>query len=204
MRKAGNMLMLEIDRKVQIFIFLIAAALIFTGGYKYAMWLASGSEEEVIIENNVEDIDSREIKELGVHIAGAVKKPGVYYLSLGSRVEDALRLAEPLAEADLNTLNLARKLADGEKIYVPREGETPEQAMSGAVLTEQGSAGQKININTATAAELDTLPGIGPAIAQRIIDYRTEYGPFRTIADLQKVSGIGERRYEQLKALVTI
>ncbi len=170
--------MLEIDRKVQIFIFLIAAALIFTGGYKYAMWLASGSEEEVIIENNVEDIDSREIKELGVHIAGAVKKPGVYYLSLGSRVEDALRLAEPLAEADLNTLNLARKLADGEKIYVPREGETPEQAMSGAVLTEQGSAGQKININTATAAELDTLPGIGPAIAQRIIDYRTEYGPF--------------------------
>ncbi|HHW28336.1 MAG TPA: ComEA family DNA-binding protein [Syntrophomonadaceae bacterium] len=196
--------MLEIDRKVQIFIFLIAAALIFTGGYKYAMWIASASEEEVINGNSVENIDAGETKELGVHVAGAVKKPGVYYLFLGSRVEDALRLAEPLAEADLNTLNLARKLADGEKIYVPKEGEAPEQAMNGAVLTEQGSTGQKININTATAAELDTLPGIGPAIAQRIIDYRTEHGPFRTIADLQKVSGIGERRYEQLKDLVTI
>ncbi len=197
-------MMLEIDRKLQIFIFLIAAALIFTGGYKYAIWLASGTEEELIIENDVEDIDAGETKELGVHIAGAVKKPGVYYLSLGSRVEDALRLAEPLAEADINTLNLARKLADGEKIYVPREGETVEQTTSGALLTEQGSVRQKININTATAAELDTLPGIGPAIAQRIIDYRTEHGPFRTIADLQKVSGIGERRYEQIKDLVTI
>jgi len=196
--------MLEIDRKIQVVIFLIAAALIFTGGYKYAMWLASGSEEEVIIENNLEENGAEETKELGVHVTGAVKKPGVYYLALGSRVNDALRLAEPVAEADLNALNLARKLADGEKIYVPKKGETPEQAGSGAVLTEQGTAGQKININTATAAELDTLPGIGPAIAQRIIDYRTEHGPFRTIADLQKVSGIGERRYEQIKDLVTI
>lgn len=196
--------MLEIDRKIQVFIFLIAAALIFTGGYKYAMWIASDAEEEVIIENNVEEDDAGEAEELGVHIAGAVKKPGVYYFSLGSRVDDALRQAEPLAEADLNALNLARKLADGEKIYVPKKGETPEQALNGTVLTEQGASGQKVNINTATAAELDTLPGIGPAIAQRIIDYRTEHGPFRTIADLQKVSGIGERRYEQLKDLVTI
>lgn len=196
--------MLEIDRKIQVFIFLIAAALIFTGGYKYAMWIASDAEEEVIIENNVEEDDAGEAEELGVHIAGAVKKPGVYYFSLGSRVDDALRQAEPLAEADLNALNLARKLADGEKIYVPKKGETPEQALNGTVLTEQGASGQKVNINTATAAELDTLPGIGPAIAQRIIDYRTEHGPFRTIADLQKVSGIGERRYEQIKDLVTI
>lgn len=196
--------MFEIDRKVQIFIFLIAAALVFTGGYKYAMWINPTPDAEVIIEDSIEDTGNQEAETLGVHVAGAVSKPGVYYLSFGSRVEDAVREAEPLAEADLNSLNLARKLADGEKIYVPKEGEIPAQVSGADVVAGQGGAERKININTATAAELDTLPGVGPAIAQRIIDYRTDHGPFRSVADLQKVSGIGAARYEQIKDMVMI
>ncbi|MDD2555657.1 MAG: ComEA family DNA-binding protein [Syntrophaceticus sp.] len=204
--------MWEIDRKVQLLIILIAAALLFAGGYKYATLLAASSASEVAITGQVhepEDAEENQEADLwGVHVAGAVNKPGVYHLDSGARVEDAVQRAEPLADADLNALNLARRIVDGEKILVPKEGEVTtapdgngtEQGMPAA----QGQPGGKININTASLEELDTLPGIGPAIAQRIIDHRTTHGPFRSSEDLQKVSGIGEKRYEQLKGLITV
>jgi len=202
--------MWEMDRKVQVFIILIAAAILFAGGYKYALFLVQSSEQEITVAEKVEETveETDEMEKLGVHIAGAVKKPGVYYLGTGARVEDAVSTADPLPEADLNHLNLARRVVDGEKIYVPKEGE--EQTSFDGSSVEPGASaaqvesGAKININTASAAELDTLPGIGPTLAQRIIDYRTTNKHFRSIEDIKKVSGIGDRRYEQIKDLITI
>jgi competence protein ComEA len=109
-----------------------------------------------------------------------VNKPGVYHLDPGARVEDAVNRAGPLADADLNALNLARRIVDGEMIRVPKEGDavTPDgNSTESGILATQEQLGGKININTASVAELDTLPGIGPAIAQRIIDYRVYDAP---------------------------
>lgn len=204
--------MWELDRKVQLLIILIAAALLFAGGYKYATFLNASSVEQVAIAEQVHEPkvaeENKDDELLGVHVAGAVNKPGVYQLNSGARVEDAIQRAEPLAEADLNALNLARRVVDGEKILVPKEGEvasTPDgNSTEQGLAAAQGQQGGKININTASLEELDTLPGIGPSIAQRIIDHRTTHGPFRSREDLQKVSGIGEKRYEQLKDLISV
>ncbi|MEW5721015.1 MAG: helix-hairpin-helix domain-containing protein [Chloroflexota bacterium] len=142
-----------------------------------------------------------------VDVRGAVNKPGVYTLPVGSRVQDALTLAgEVTGSADTRSLNLARRLNDGEQIYVPAVGEAapaPPTASGKAAPTAPRVSG-KINLNTATLAELDTLSGIGPAIAQRIIDYRTQNGDFKTIEDLKKVRGIGDALFNQIKDLITV
>jgi competence protein ComEA len=142
-----------------------------------------------------------------VDVRGAVNKPGVYALPLGSRVQDALTQAGDVTiHADARSLNLARRLNDGEQIYVLTVGEatpTPLPASGKAAPTATKVSG-KININTATLAELDTLPGIGPAIAQRIIDYRTQSGDFKTIEDVKKVRGIGDALFSQIKDLITV
>jgi competence protein ComEA len=145
-----------------------------------------------------------------VDVRGAVNKPGVYQLAVGSRVQDALALAgDVLANADTRNLNLARRLNDGEQIYVPLQGEVvaapTASTKSGATqsTTFQAPTG-KININTATLAELDTLPGIGASIGQRIIDYRTQNGDFKKLEDLKKVRGIGDALFEQIKDLIVL
>jgi competence protein ComEA len=144
-----------------------------------------------------------------VDVRGAVGKPGVYSLPAGSRVQDALAQAgNVLPDAETRSLNLARKINDGEQIYVPLIGEatvTPPAASKGvqsssATKTPIG----KININTATLEELDGLPGIGPAIGQRIIDYRNENGPYKQNEDLKKVRGIGDSVFGQIKDLITL
>jgi competence protein ComEA len=141
---------------------------------------------------------------LVVHVAGAVVRPGVYEFPAGARVGDAVRAAGgAIATADVDAINLARPLSDGERVYVPRKGEAPP-ATDGSGGGGGGGTGAKININTASVAELDTLPGIGPALAQRIVDYRTQHGPFRTIRDLLRVEGIGEKKFNGLKDLVTV
>jgi competence protein ComEA len=145
-----------------------------------------------------------------VDVRGAVNKPGVYTLPLGSRVQDALTLAgDVTSSADTRPLNLARRLNDGEQIYVPLVGEatptvvaTPGRGVPSNAPTK--IPGGKINLNTATLAELDTLPGIGPAIAQRIIDYRAQNGDFKTIDDLKKVRGIGDALFNQIKDLIAV
>jgi competence protein ComEA len=143
-----------------------------------------------------------------VDVRGAVAKPGVYTLPLGSRMQDALAQAGDVqSNADTRGLNLARKLNDGEQIYVPAVGEaTPvptKSTVSGAPTATKAPIG-KININTATIAELDMLPGIGPSIAQRIVDYRTQNGDFKKIDDLKKVRGIGDVLFDQIKDLITL
>ncbi len=142
--------------------------------------------------------------EIGVHVVGAVVNPGVYFLRQGSRVEDALEAAGgPTEEADLVRVNLAKRVYDEEQIYVPRLGEE-NPPLSPPSTSSGGQVGGKININTATAAELDTLPGIGPVLAQRIIDYRKANGPFAAIEDIKNVQGIGEGIFEEIKELIFV
>jgi competence protein ComEA len=138
--------------------------------------------------------------EIVVAVGGKVRKPGLVRLAPGARVADALTAAggaEP--GVDVAMLNLARKVVDGELIMVGVPAPSG-QAVSGS----SGSSGGLINLNTATLAELDTLPGVGPVLAQRILDARDARGGFRGVSDLRKVDGIGESRYEQLKELVTV
>lgn len=138
--------------------------------------------------------------EIFVDVTGAVNNPGVYTLTGKSRVIDAIKAAGDSAPgADLSTLNLARVLTDGEQIYV----DATVVNNNGVRVSKPVHSGP-ININRATARQLDALDGIGPVIAQRIIDYRKINGSFLSIDDLQKVSGIGAAKFAQIKAKVRI
>jgi competence protein ComEA len=138
--------------------------------------------------------------EIFVDVTGAVNKPGVYTLTGKSRVIDAIKAAGDSAPgADLSTINLARVLSDGEQIYVDST-----VVNSFGVRVSKPARSGPININRATAKQLDTLDGIGPVIAQRIIDNRKLNGSFLAIDDLQKVSGIGAAKFAQIKAKVRI
>ncbi|MGH2740351.1 MAG: helix-hairpin-helix domain-containing protein [Actinomycetota bacterium] len=136
-----------------------------------------------------------------VHVAGWVHRPGVYRLHLGDRVIDAIdRAGGPRVGADLDLLNLAALLVDAQQVYVPRRGESSSSSESGS----GPGVTRKININVATAEELESLPGIGEVLAQRIIDYREENGPFASVDELVNVSGIGEATLEEIRDLVTV
>lgn len=133
---------------------------------------------------------------LYVHVLGAVPRPGLYVLHEGDRIVDAVAAAGGFADdADRGALNLARLLADGEQLIVPVAGATP--------ATPPGSASGLVNLNTADAATLDTLPRVGPAMATRIIDYREANGPFTAVEDLLGVTGIGDKTLEGLRGLVS-
>lgn len=125
-----------------------------------------------------------------VHVTGAVESPGVVSLDAGARVADAVEAAGGLAEgADESAINLARQVHDGEQVYVPLVG---------------GEGTGKVNINRASSSELETLPGIGPALADRIVSDRDRNGPFSTLDDLTRVSGIGESVVDNIGALATV
>jgi competence protein ComEA len=135
-----------------------------------------------------------------VDVAGWVRRPGVYEFSEGARVIDAIDAAGGARSgAVLEALNLAAPLTDGTQILVPREG---QEGAAPAPVT--GGAGGLVNVNSAIATELEELPGIGEVIAQRIIDYRTENGPFATVDELVDVSGIGDAILESIRELVTV
>jgi competence protein ComEA len=137
-----------------------------------------------------------------VAVAGKVRKPGLVRLPPGARVADALTAAGGVQPgADVALLNLARKVIDGELIAVGVPA-PPGAAAPGPAGT--GPAAGPVNLNTATLAELDGLPGVGPVLAQRIVDAREAQGGFAAVGDLRKVSGIGDARFEQLKDLVTV
>ena len=149
---------------------------------------------------------------LVVYVSGAVTRPDIYTMPVGSRLRDAIQAAGGLSsQADPQNLNLAAFLEDGMKIQVAQIVKTPivPGAMTGtsnlsATGLSQGVASSLVNINTASQQELDTLAGIGPALAQRIIAYRTAKGPFTKIEDIQNVSGIGAVTFEKIKDLITV
>lgn len=142
-----------------------------------------------------------------VHVAGAVARPGVVELTVGSRVIDAVEAAGGgLSDADLDRLNLAAKIVDGERVLVQRVGEPPESApaVAGTPAASPGAMAGPVNLNTATVEQLDTLPGIGPTLAAAIIAERDRRGGFRNVNELRDVRGIGEKRFADLRDLVTV
>lgn len=146
-----------------------------------------------------------------VHVVGQVRHPGVVRLPMGSRVQDAVQAAGgPSPSADLNHLNLARPVVDGEQIVVPKPGENiaaggPSVAAGGGVgPTSAGPVGGLIDLNTADATALDSLPGVGPVIAKRILDWRTEHGRFTSVDELGEVTGIGDKLMAQIGPKVRV
>lgn len=139
-------------------------------------------------------------KELRVHAAGAVVHPGVVVVPAGARVADVVAAAGgPAVDADLDQVNLAAPVADGERIYVPRQGEAAPPPIAGGATASGPASDGIVNINTADLAALETLPGVGPSTAQAIIDYRREHGRFRSLDDLLNVRGIGPAKLSQIK-----
>jgi competence protein ComEA len=141
-----------------------------------------------------------------VHVAGEVRHPGVYRLGAGTRVEEAVRRAGgPTRHANLDAINLAAKVADGGQIIVPARGPAPAAAGTDAATADPTqSPAAPVNLNTATADELGTLDGVGPATAQKILAYRQEHGGFSSVDDLDQVPGIGAKRLAALRPHVTV
>lgn len=188
----------------------IVAVIAFCGGNLYQEWRAEGEgltlvQEDATAGETAADSAAPENAsgEVVVHVAGAVSSPGVYTLPADSRVDDAVRAAGATADADLSQLNLAQKLADGQKITVPAAGETPAP-VDNAAPSDSSQSGALININTATQEELETLPSIGEVRAQAIIAYREEHGGFRTTDELMEVSGIGEKIFADIAPHITV
>lgn len=188
----------------------IVAVIAFCGGNLYQEWRAEGEgltlvQEDATAGETAADSAAPENAsgEVVVHVAGAVSSPGIYTLPADSRVDDAVRAAGATADADLSQLNLAQKLADGQKITVPVAGATPADGSSAATTADSDNGGL-ININTATQEELESLPSIGEVRAQAIITYREEHGGFRTIDELKEVSGIGDKIFADISPHVTV
>jgi competence protein ComEA len=138
-----------------------------------------------------------------VDVVGAVRRPGLYRLEQGSRIADAVaRAGGVLPKADLAQVNLAAPLADGEQIVVPKRG-APGLAVPGAAGSSAGAGSTApVQLSTATLEQLDSLPGVGPATAQKILDYRAKHGAFSSVDELDAVPGIGPKRLDQLRDLV--
>ncbi len=150
-----------------------------------------------LVSKEVEEIKEEEPQgDIYVHVAGAVVNPGLLKLQTGSRVIDAVELAGGLTEdADIDAVNLALKLQDEDRIYIPRISEEGEKSI--------GVESAKVNINTATQEELERVPGIGEKTAQKIVDYRKN-NTFKNPEDIMKVPGIGEGKYSQMKDYISV
>ncbi len=205
----------NIDRRYLWPALVVVLLIVFVGGMKYADLKQEKPTPEIIVPGAADGSSARsEEAEIQVYVAGEVEKPGLYKLKPGARVYEALQMAGVLPSADLKNVHPARKLQDGETIEVLAEGQNPADTLSAQSVssttmpTEVSSlvnSGAQININTASVQELDDrLPGIGPTLAQRIIDYRTSNGPFTSIDDINNVSGIGDKKFADIKSLITV
>ncbi|MFA7532797.1 MAG: helix-hairpin-helix domain-containing protein [Tissierellaceae bacterium] len=195
-------------KREKIAILVIALIMIFTLGFKFVKKeITKPKELDLEIYNeeptaNMEEFEDEEDEDefIMVHISGQINFPGVIEIKKGKRLIDAVEMLGGLKkEADIDRINLAKKLEDEEKIYIPKIGEEPGETVSYSTV-ETKSEG-KININKASKSELSTLPGIGEILADRIIQYREET-PFKTIEDIKNVSGIGDKKFESVKELI--
>lgn len=168
------------------------------------------------VASNTDDKDNKDVDEniIMVHIIGGVAKPGVVKIKEGGRIEDAIEAAGGLTEdSDISNVNLAYVLDDGVKVKIPtiddESKETEETYISedsgkNVILQEDEKAGSIVNINKATQTELETLPGIGPSLAGRIISYREQNGKFKKVEDIKNVAGIGDSKFENIKDFIKI
>lgn len=216
--------MIKINKKILIVIIIIVIVAI-AGYYSYSNNFDSSdtlySENFNNNENNTKEIKTKEEKLIIVHVAGAVAHPGIVNLYENSRISDAIEKAGGLTEeADISKINLAYFLEDGMKIYIPTHNEieeeknmennisdTKEYVIQNNENLENNSkknSNLKINLNTATQSELETLPGIGSATALKIINYRKENGKFQSVEDLKNVKGIGNNKFENIKELISV
>lgn len=168
-------------------------------------------------KENIEQNNSEQEEKIVVHITGEVNKAGVVILPKGARIADAIEAAgRTTKEADLEQINLAYVLEDGQKIYIPNQKDKEANSEKVYITSESGNnvivkdtitskgENKKVNINQATQSELETLPGIGPSIASRIIEYRQQNGKFNTIEDLKNVKGIGDAKFENVKKYIVV
>ena len=218
----------SLSKKQKIFFFIILAIMViviiyyiysnlyknkFNFSYNNNIWV-----EDDLIENsnntintNFDTLNTNDTNEISnsiiVYVCGAVKENKVITIKENSRVCDAIDAVGGLTkDADLTNINLAYMLEDGEKIYIPKKGEeilnnssTSSQTSSYSTYSSSSTKNNKININKATQTELETIPGIGPSTALKILDYREKNGNFSKIEDIKNVSGIGNTKYEKIK-----
>lgn len=193
----------------QLAVYVAAAVAIALLGARYV----SAAEEEPSPPGGTPAVRVEEEPKGGravVHVAGAVREPGVYRLREGDRVADAVdRAGGATGQADLTLVNLAAEVEDGRQVVVPRRGVAGGAPAGGGAAGSPGAAGvggvaPPVNLNTATLEQLDTLEGVGPGIAQRILDHRDEHGSFGSVDELAQVPGIGEKRMAALRDKVTV
>lgn len=176
----------------------LAIVVVGAAGFVYAR-TAQAPVPVIQKTSSAEAPDSRIEELVAVHVAGMVASPGFYEIPKGSRVKDAIEAAGGALEgADLDSINLAAPIADGEKVFVPKPGETAPADQS------PGNSGGKVNLNIANQSQLEELPGVGPVLAQRIIEYRQKKGGFTSVRQLMEVEGIGQKKYGSLKDLVAV
>lgn len=185
-----------------IIILLVLAALIGTGLLYHRKFYQTQVFPEVVKAKEIESIKEKEIV---VDVKGACWKPGVYTLRDGARVKDIMERACPREDANLDSINLARRLSDGERIFIPSRNPAISRTSGGSAASSiEISNKKKININIAGIEELERLPQIGPKIARYIVEYRNSHGPFRTISEIKKVDKIGEATFKKIKEVITI
>ncbi len=210
-----------LSKKQRILIIIgITAIILFVGYYYINSTKDLYNYEEFETSEDIEEGENTEKEEteetIIVHVAGAVVNQGIVKIKKNSRIDDVIKAAGGTTEeADLNNVNLAYTVEDGQKIYIPSKSEIIQNSEKLETVTEgPGSANMEegdnekdiglININTANKAKLQELPGIGEATALKIIDYREENGKFKTIEDIKNVSGIGDSKYESIKDLICV
>ena len=213
-----------INKKTKILLIILIA--IMAIGISYYAYQNEKESQNIIeqqnleIEENKQEESSKETKKIIVHVSGAVQNEGVIELEENSRIADAIEKAGGFREdAYTKDVNLAYKLEDGMKIYIPtieeKENEKANVIVESGIETENNNnsysntdegknVNSKVNINTASKEELDTLPGIGPSTAEKIINYRKENGKFKSIEGIKDVSGIGDSKYENIKDMIEI
>jgi competence protein ComEA len=186
----------------QIALYVAAVAAILLVGWKYHPSSSQGTYTAAPASSPAPIAPPVAPAAVVVDVSGAVQRPGVYRLAPGARVLDAVKKAGPRLRADLAAVNLAARLTDGEQVIVPVRGRAGSVPAAGAGGTASPPA--PVSLNSGTLEQLETLDGIGPALAQRIIDYRTLHGGFRSLAELDDVSGIGPARLAALHGRVTL
>lgn len=162
---------------------------------------------EVLIENTVEETEEVKKEIIKVYVTGEVNSPGVVELEEGARIQDAIEAVGGIKpEANIQDVNLAYEVSDGEKIYIPNlmDSTGEVQAESGTSTGSNSMSNGKVNINKATTAELTSVPGIGESTAEKIVAYRDENGKFKNVEDIKNVSGIGASKYEKIKEYICV